>query len=76
MDSTIQYLYSLLPDQWKPYVVLVLLVLYVVTKLRSHQKSAELMKKNAFLSATATQKEFLPEIADQGFFSKIIDVIF
>ena len=40
MDSTVHYLFNLLPAAWQPYVVLVLLAAYLITKWRSASKSA------------------------------------
>lgn len=67
MDATLQGLYDLLPAQYRPYVVLGLIVLYVITKWRSSSKTAQL---------NSHKKEFLSGIPEQGFFSKIVDLVF
>lgn len=67
MDATLQGLYALLPAQYQPYVLVGLIFLYAITKWRSHKKSAEI---------ALHKKEFLSAIPEQGFFSKIIDLVF
>ena len=47
MDTTVHYLFNLLPATWQPYVVLVLLAAYLITKWRSAQKSAIMNKPDA-----------------------------
>lgn len=42
MDSTVHYLFDLLPAAWQPYVVLALIAAYVITKWRSAGKSAKI----------------------------------
>ena len=42
MDDFVTQLFSYVPEKWRPYLAILLLVLYVVTKIRSHIKSAQL----------------------------------
>lgn len=63
MDATIQAMYALLPAAYQPYVLLVLIAMYIVTKWRSNQKSAD--------SAKAISLDAKPA----GFFSRIVDFI-
>lgn len=57
MDEAMKYLFGLLPVAWQPYIVLLLIVLYLVTKYRK-----SLLTKNAPKDA-----------AQVGFFGKVLN---
>lgn len=67
MDDFLTKMFNLLPESWRPYVVLFLIVAYVATKWRSNRKSA-IMRVHA-------PKGFVLE-PKTGAFSKIVDFLF
>ena len=50
MDAALTQLFNLLPAAWQPYVVLVLIAAYLITKWRSAQKSAKLNETKGILA--------------------------
>lgn len=50
MDAFLSGLIAMLPVGWQPYVIVLLIIAYVVTKWRSN-------KKTAFINAQKTNKE-------------------
>lgn len=76
VDSTLQYLFDLLPASWRPYVVLLLLVLYVITKWRSNQKTNFILSNPPlnpeFPGCTWLSKSIAKPI---GIFNKILNFV-
>lgn len=56
MDSFFSTLVNLLPAAWRPWVVLGCVVIYLVTKIRSHQKTWALDSVNRKLAQAAAVK--------------------
>lgn len=44
MDALIRSVFNLIPEAWRPYVALALLILFVVTKARSAAKTKKITK--------------------------------
>lgn len=70
----VKQLVDLLPEAWKPYVILGLIIAYVVTKWRSSSKTAELHQtvdnlKTALVSISdcrTEMKNFIERLSKEG----------
>lgn len=66
MDEFLTKMFNLLPESWRPYVVLFLIVAYVATKWRSNRKSA--------LMAVHAPKAIME--GRPGMLTRIVDFLF
>jgi len=75
MDSVIKSLFELIPEPWRPYVALALLILYVVTKARSAAKNKQIKKLIVIIQPKPKEGErsILPHMS---WWRRIVDVVF
>ena len=76
MDEGLQYLFNLLPASWQPYVVLLLIVAYVVTKYRSEMKTKLLNVHHYNPGTEGFERKDLGMIQPQGIFKKVVNFLF
>ena len=67
MDVTdISWLFAFIPEKWRPWLALVLLAAYLITKLRSMQKSQVISTMTALMGTKefGKSKSRLSKLAD------------
>jgi len=83
MDEIVSSLFNFIPETWRPYVAILLLVLYVITKARSVAKSDKIKKLTEVVSKSRKVVSFSSDDQDSEssplkptFREQVVDVIF
>ena len=84
MDDIIKSLFDFIPEPWRPYLAIALLILYVVTKARSAAKSSKITKMKEFVCKCAGNEPLIgvrwvekkPPFEKPSLGDRVVDAIF